>query len=324
MKELFHNGRKVGVNYLSGFTGAMQFECFLALDKDGGGLDEYLPGAEVSLYDHIPLNTPEEKTFDKSMTWSVGGQITANKDGVSGMISGGVSYTSRETWKEKSYEIIDHAYDDNRDAETKWKLNFKGVTDGSGHLYHEGGTYNAFQGINPVKGATDTTEFKSEWIWIVDKSVWSKRKEGVVFRYNFHNQEGFAYGKGNKSALVEWDTTEAWPWSDYAGRAYLDMPAHHYLANVVFDNLPATGDGRKNNRIQFLSDGDWEITDIPSWVKFDKDSKTSGTETGDTLQYLWFEVDPNDGEARQAQMTFTMRTGQRVESTKIYVRQASK
>ena len=136
-KKFVPNGRKVGLNYLSGFTGAMQFECLLALDKDGGGLDEYLPGTDVSLYDHIPLNTPEEKTFDKSMMWNVGGSIGANQQGVSGMITGGVSYTSRETWKEKSYEIIDHAYDDNRDAETKWKLNFKGVTDGSGHAYHE-------------------------------------------------------------------------------------------------------------------------------------------------------------------------------------------
>ncbi|MBQ7168648.1 MAG: hypothetical protein IJR63_01940 [Synergistaceae bacterium] len=59
-------------------------------------------------------------------------------------------------------------------------------------------------------------------------------------------------------------------------------------------------------------------------MKFGKDSKTIGTETEDTLQYLWFEVEPNDGEARQAQMTFTMRVGQRVESTKIQVRQSSK
>ena len=300
-------GHKDPVNYLSGFTGALKFDSYIML-----GTNSDLTAEQVTLIDHYPPNVAKQKTVSKGMSWNLGGKIGYNQaQGVIGEINTGVSYTNNESWTVKDYEVIDHARED-KDASVSWKVNFPGVSEGAWHL---NGLYS---GINPASGTTSGVEFKCEWIWKIEKSIWSKAGDKLPMMVKLHNQEGFAFGGGTSMfPPYSWETTQKWPWFDLDKTFYLNMPAHHWLSKRIFSFTKAA----KNAEFNLLSEGKWTVSTKADWLHL---STTGGEATGENeFQVVFYADENNTGAIRNATIEFVTNIDGREEKQTVQVTQSA-
>ena len=301
------------VNYLTGYTGSFGFETYLI----NANWDDNLTVDEVALEKHVPRNINKGITHNEGMSWNLGGEVGVNKDGPSAKISAGISFNSSKTWVTTEYEIQNKVMQD-KQASAEWRADVTGPEQAG---YHANGIKGGRWGVNATRASFSNLTFDAQWVWRVNKSLWRQFSTGrtLPMRIVCKWQEGFCYGKGWSLFLpYHWDEGRRYPSFSGMDTMYLDMPAHCWVSQTMYD---VGSEGNKYGGLDLLSEGNWEIINIPDWVHF---NQTSGSATGDTAQPVRFEVDENTGGQRDAQITFSMYTGGRTETKTIHIHQRSR
>ena len=294
-------GHKDPVNYLSGFTKSMTI--YAAIHN-----------GHHSILANTPTNVAKETQYSNTMGWNLSGTIGGSKDGASGSLTGGVSYSETKSFTEKAYEIRNQLDVSN----PSWVLAYNdGVTRGS---WHSEGYY----GISAPAQSAENVEFECGWIWEVGKSVWGSAGKTLTMGFDLWSQEGFAFGYGASFApYYTWDTQEKYPY--FLSRQYLTLkaPAHYWLSHRLFP-IPKSGG---SETLEVLAEYDWKVSvkyDDPNnrdWVHL---SSTSGKATGADKYLFMFEVDENNGGMRQGHIIFEMDYNGHTESKDIQISQASR
>ncbi|MBQ6738842.1 MAG: BACON domain-containing protein, partial [Synergistaceae bacterium] len=211
-------------------------------------------------------------------------------------------------------------------ASASWYSDITGPSD-SGNWHGSswaGGT--SYMGISATGASRGTLSFITEWIWQVDKSVWSKQdKETLCMEVDYFWEEGFCYGKGKTVELPRgftWTGSRRYPrWHKY-DRVNLTMPRHSWVEQKIFD-ISANGDKSAGLGFSILSEGSWTVASDQNWITF---TRSSGEATGDSQYPIRFQVaENNTGRPREATITFTAKVGDKItETSKLRVNQASK
>ena len=295
-------GHKDPVNYISGFTKSMTI--YAAIHN-----------GHPSIIANTPTNVAKETQYSNTMGWNLSGTIGGSKDGASGSLTGGVSYSETKSFTEKAYKITNalNIFD------PSWVLTYSdGISNGSWNI---GGMYRE---INPPSQSTENVEFECAWIWEVKKSVWGSAGKTLTMGFDLWSQEGFAFGYGASFApYYTWDTQEKYPY--FLSRQYLTLkaPAHYWLSHRLFP-IPKSGG---SETLEVLAEYDWKVStkyDDPNnrdWIHL---SSTSGKATGANKYLFRFEVVGNPGGMRQGHIIFEMDYNGHTESKDIQISQASR
>ena len=325
-------GYECNVNYLSGYTGIFGFESHISSLVNGRN-NEDLSTNEVSLIRHIPTNVPKNETHTEGMEWSIGGQVGISKDGPSVTLTGSVSHSSSRSWTTSDWDVRDQALSSKK-ASASWYSDVTGPSDsGSWHgsnMWHGDSKY---MGVSATGASKGTLSFITEWIWQVDKSVWSKQDKATLpMKVDYYWEEGFCYGKGKWVGFpsgFEWSGRRIYPrWHKY-DTVNLTMPRHSWVGQKTFD---FDGNGNKSAGFNILSEGRWEVSAAHKengksqpvdWISF---TRSSGQATGENEYPVRFQVaENNTGKPRDATITFTAYVGDKItETDEIYVNQAAK
>ena len=293
-------GHKDPVNYLSGFTKSMTIYAAIW-------------SGNSTILANTPTNVAKETQYSNTMGWNLSGTIGGSKDGASGSLTGGVSYSETKSFTQKAYEIRNQLDVSN----PSWVLAYNdGVTRGS---WHSEGYY----GISAPAQSAENVEFECGWIWEVKKSVWGGAGTTLTMGFDLWSQEGFAFGYGASFApYYTWDTQEKYPY--FLSRQYLTLkaPAHYWLSHRLFP-IPKSGG---SETLEVLAEYDWKVStkyDDPNnrdWIHL---SSTSGKATGANKYLYRFEVVKNPGGMRGGHIIFEMDYNGHTESKDIQISQAS-
>lgn len=315
------------VNYLSGYTGVFGLDCYISSissKKENSNLSTN----DVALTDYIPVNVPKSTTKTEGISWSMGGEIGFSGKSLAAKLSGGVTHSSSETWTTTEWKIVAHPFDKSK-ASAGWTADIEGPS--NSWAWHEkvdffaGG--NKYMGISSTGASRDTLSFKSEWIWQVSNSVWSKQDEKTLpMRINFFWEEGFCFGEGKDMgkyiSSYSWDGGRTYPRFDKNHIMKLDMPKHSWVEQKTFD-ISGNGDKSAGLGFNILSEGKWSVKSDQNWITF---TRSSGNATGENQYPVRFQVaENNTGRPREAKITFTAQVGDRItETEEFYVNQAAK
>ena len=309
------------VNYLSGYTGSFGFNSYIC-SVVGGKENSDLSTNEVGLGDYIPTNVPKNKTFTEGMTWSVGGEIGAMSNALDLKITGGVSHSSSVTWTTSDWEIKASPLSIN-DTNVQWTGGVEGPHNSGWHWDTE--NHGQYMGLSSTAASRGSLSFKSEWIWQVDKSIWSKQDtKTLLMKVNFFWEEGFCFGEGDGvtwNTTYEWDGGRRYPRFDQYGVVNLTMPKHSWVEMKTFD-IDAKGDKSAGLGFSVLSEGNWTVSSDVDWITF---TETSGSATGENQYPIRFQVAENNGSPRIGTIKFIAKVGDNLtEETELKVNQAGK
>lgn len=253
----------------------------------------------------------------------MGGEVGFSKSGLSLNISGGVSHSKSETWTTSDWEIIAEPFSA-KNASVAWTASVTGPS-GTGNWYTNTDYHNHYESIRATTASRQNLSFKSEWIWYVDKSIWSKQESKTIpMKVNIFWEEGFCYGQGEGSNawLVSWEWTGSRRYPRFSANKTMNltMPRHSWVEAKTFD---AKKVGESNIGFDILSEGNWKVSSNVNWINF---TKSEGEATDSTSYPVRFDVDENTtGKSRQATITFTAYVGDRLtETSTLYVNQASR
>lgn len=270
----------------------------------------------------MPTNVPRQKTHSQGISWSKGGDIGFTGQALTAKISGGVTHSSNETWTTTDWNIAARPLDV-KNASTGWTADVEGPHNSG--AWHDGRRGEAnYMGISSTSASREALNLKSEWIWQVNKSVWSKQDENTLpMRINFFWQEGFCFGEGHGTyglRSYNWAGGRRYPRFDKDHVMKLTMPRHSWVGQKIFD---FNGNGDKSAGFNILSEGRWEVKSDQNWITF---TRSGGEATGENEYPVRFQVaENNTGSPREAKITFTAYVGDKItETDKIYVNQAAK
>ncbi|MBQ7068212.1 MAG: BACON domain-containing protein [Synergistaceae bacterium] len=323
--EFGRYGYECPVNYISGYTGIFGFESHISSLVNGKRYED-LTTDEVSLIRHIPTRVPKNESHSESMSWSIGGQVGISKSGPSVTLNNSVSHSTSRTWTTSDWDVRDQALQKKK-ASASWYSDITGPSDsGSWHGDLTWPGDSSYMGISATGASRGTLSFITEWIWQVDKSVWSKQDtETLCMEVDYFWEEGFCFGKGKWVGLPKgfsWNGGRRYPrWHKY-DRVNLTMPGHSWVEQKTFD-ISANGDKSAGLGFSILSEGSWTVASDQNWITF---TRSSGEATGDSQYPIRFQVaENNTGRPREATITFTAKVGDKItETSKLRVNQASK
>ena len=257
-------GHKSQVNYISGYTGIFGFESHISSVVNGKRYED-LTTDEVSLIRHIPTRVPKNESHSESMSWSIGGQVGISKSGPSVTLNNSVSHSTSRTWTTSDWDVRDQALQKKK-ASASWYSDITGPSDsGSWHGDLSWPGDSSYMGISATGASRGTLSFITEWIWQVDKSVWSKQDtETLCMEVDYFWEEGFCFGKGKWVGFPKgfsWNGGRRYPrWHKY-DRVNLTMPRHSWVEQKIFD-ISANGDKSAGLGFSILSEGSWTVHQI--------------------------------------------------------------
>ncbi len=312
------------VCYLSGYTGSFGFESYVDINNGNLTLDQ------IAIDRHQPINVAKSKTYTSSESWNISGNIGVNTTtGLTLGLTPGASYTSGQSWTTTDFSIIDKT-SVNGNTKPEWTLDVTGpsVTD----WHWETLLIESYYELTPTAASTQALNFNSEWIWRVNKSIWSrgdlpefdfngKRIRKLPMKIICKTQEGFCFGKGEEEHLFShfvWGEQRTYPLFTKTQTMNLDMPPHCWLSQSTFSFSKAANHGD----FTLLSEENWTLSTSASWVHL---SVTNGSGTNDEQKQVLFDVDANNtGAIRTATIEFTCDLGNnRTETATIQINQSA-
>jgi hypothetical protein len=123
-------------------------------------LDSYMVGydndsAKVGLQQSSPETANHEVQLTSGITWNVGGELAADKNGIAGKITGGISVSNSKTFSVRDCEVTNQSID--RGSNAHWYYQFA-RSDSVSHFHYASVT-------EPPALSTSTFQPVNQWVW---------------------------------------------------------------------------------------------------------------------------------------------------------------
>ena len=249
---------------------------------------KHINSTDVKLIGNIP--SPIYKGIDLLISGCVG----VDDDG---FIDKGVNYYISDTWTTSpDYKIVNDCSEDSASAKWYAEVDLPDVSNYYNYFY---GNY--YKKVNAKPSSKQRLQYNAYWVWEIDKEYW-KQHETISMDVTFDVKDGSTFGLSVKNPVNPYGyATSDYIYTTTVGASLvLKQPAHTAVSQKTFD---FTAGAETEQSFTLLTEDDWTISDIPTWLKF---KETNGTATGGTKKQILFDVDENtDTSTREAVLTIT-------------------
>ncbi len=261
--------------------------------------------AEVPLVKSSPQNANEVTTVTSGYTWSAEGNIGFSGLTATGGLSGGVSYSSSESFNVSDCRVNDRCGDDGKRDMASWEYEFKNPENGSRYFYWtdlKDAPLLSRSNFQPV----------NQWVWCVPRDF-SDQKNDLSFISEFGWQLGQSEGAVNVF-YIEHTAAKHRSWKTL-NKTFLVPLSKPPLIVLSAGQVDFTKSGESKS-VKLVSAKDWTSESSQNWCKI---QETSGTSTNGESTAIHITVSPNNtGENREAKVKLTSKDGKDMAEVKVF------
>ena len=263
------------------------------------------PGEAVPLISSSPENVNDVSTVTSGFTWEASGNIGFSGLSATGGLSGGVSYSTTESFNVSDCNVDNKSGSEQKKHMTGWEYTFRNPPDGSRHFYWtdlKDAPLLSRSNFQPV----------NKWIWCLPRAF-TEKTTPLYFKSEFTWTNGQSEGAVN----CLWIEHRAAKHKDWLFRYVgfwvpLGKPPVLVLSKGQMD-FSKSGESKA---LELVSAKDWSAESSQSWCEV---QEKSGVSTGGDRISLHISVAPNDTEAnREAVVTLKSNDGKEEAKLKVF------